>query len=559
MSRRPAPRVGRRSCAPIGRWHTRLVSARPKAIGGGAAVTLGAVTLIVAASVYRMVQNAAARYPGHADPAFYYSVARNLRAGHGARIDYVWQFLSPESHLQHYAFDYWLPLPSLLMAVGLHLGNGLPAALDVNTALIAVTALGTLSVARSLAGSAYVAGAAAAIVALLPSMSMFAARSESAASLAACAMLTLATALAARTRPWLWPVAGLFAGLASIARNEGLLLIVVLLWSVLAWHTGWALFTRFAATLAGCLLVLVPTMVVNLHEFGALLAPASSHFAFIVHYPQLYALHVADSPGALFSGGLRHFAMLRLQTVGDQVQVALRVFSRPLAIGLAAILLIGGLFALRHRSRLGLARLRSPWLLPVGYLLAVLVFEAVVTPVVASAGAIQKSMISVAPVFVIAALHAGRRLPVGPAPRVLGAVALLGYAATTVAVTTHRTIEIDNQVGASVATLRSPLAAEQRCLGRRLVLMTRAPWEITEATGYPTVQIPYASFQDVIRTARRYGVTDLTSQTSLAEHSLAELSRPGGPLIRVRGVEAFPLYRIRALAGRSRCGPGRHT
>ncbi len=47
------------------------------------------------ATAYRLTDLAGARHPGHADAAFYYSVARNLRAGRGPVIDYVWQFLVP--------------------------------------------------------------------------------------------------------------------------------------------------------------------------------------------------------------------------------------------------------------------------------------------------------------------------------------------------------------------------------------------------------------------------------------------------------------------------------
>src|SRR5579875_223926 len=97
-------------------------------VGHGTAQLLSGITaglIVIGVTIYRMVVATDARYPGHADPAFYYQVGRNLATGRGPYIDYIWHFLAPVKSVHHFAWDYWLPMPSLLISVGQHFQSGM--------------------------------------------------------------------------------------------------------------------------------------------------------------------------------------------------------------------------------------------------------------------------------------------------------------------------------------------------------------------------------------------------------------------------------------------------
>ena len=71
--------------------------------------------------------------------------------------------------------------------------------------------------------------AAAAVVTVQPVVSTYSVQSEGAIYLAAFSVWALGIGVRARSRNWLWPLAGILAGLANLSRSEGLILIVLLL------------------------------------------------------------------------------------------------------------------------------------------------------------------------------------------------------------------------------------------------------------------------------------------------------------------------------------------
>ena len=125
--------------------------ARPRVDGSPLVSSLFRVLLpacsaavVVAVTVFRLNAVRDATFPGHADKSFYFGVAQNLSSGRGPNVDYVWHFLTPQHHLTHFAFDYWMPLNSMLMAVPMWLFHGdLPTALSVEVVLAAIVALAT--------------------------------------------------------------------------------------------------------------------------------------------------------------------------------------------------------------------------------------------------------------------------------------------------------------------------------------------------------------------------------------------------------------------------------
>src|SRR5664279_3787615 len=517
-----------------------------------------ALGVLVVLSYCRLLAARSARWPGHADPAFYFNVAQNIDAGRGATTNYVWEFLSPSSHVSHYAFGYWLPLPSLLMSVGLKFGNGFTAALNTNILMTVLMAIGTYLLARCFVRSPWLPAAAALIVLVQPGTSQFAMQSEGAVYLAAFATLAMAAAVGARNRMWLWPVTGFLAGLANLSRSEGLLLILALLLASLVWDERGRWFTRSGGLIGGYLIPMLPLFVVSMRHTGSPLPPAGSNFPFITTYEDLFALHVDHSLNAFLGGSWGAFASLRLTTLASQLATALATLTAPdavILIALSGVLLISVKSPIAGNGMAGVRRFRqSNWLVPVAFAAAIYLFDALVAPVVSGAGAMIKVMVTLTAPLVVAGVTGLDRLNLKTWSQLLLCVALVAFPLQNVNTLSKRAVATNNAIGDSAARLKGDLRREQACLSRPLVLMTRNPWEITQTTGFPTVQIPNGSLDDILFVARKYGATDLFwSEKRAALTPLAALLEPGGPIEPSLLSQKHRVYRLTATVGKVLC------
>jgi 4-amino-4-deoxy-L-arabinose transferase-like glycosyltransferase len=531
---------------------------------------LGSACFIVAVSIYRLHALRLARHPGHADPAFYYNVAQNLDAGRGPRIDYIWEFLNGQPDLPRYAFDYWLPLPSALMSIAIHLHPGLVSALTAGVVMSIVLAAGTYWLAKGLTRSVWVPSAAAAVVMVQPVITRYSVQAESAIYLAAFAILAMAAAVGARSRPWLWPIAGIFAGLANLSRNEGLLLIIVLVVAAAAWPARVRRGLRVVATLAGYLLAMVPLYVMNLYFAGTPMPSAFAKLPFITVYENLFALHVDQSFSALLGGSVGNFVHLRAKALVDEINVGFAStvpFDGVLIVVLLASTLLR--FAPSSINAVVNAPLRprplafgwwwsavtSPWFVLAGFAASVFLFDGLVVPVVASAGAVVKVMAAILPVLVVGAMVQLGNLRFHPA-LALSIAAVMAVAPLVTLQIAGPIIVLNNKYGDSEAFLGQYLRQEQTCIGAPVVLMTRNPWETTPATGFRTVMIPNAPLADILDVARRYGVTDIQLNATRAaslDEAVIEAAAGSGPLVLSPSFPDRSVYRIRAAVLHATC------
>ena len=74
--------------------------------------------------------------PRPEDVAYYVGVARNLLEGRGLVTDAIWSFQTPPLSFPRPAFEVWLPLPTLLMAVPMAILGPTFAAAQVTSAVI---------------------------------------------------------------------------------------------------------------------------------------------------------------------------------------------------------------------------------------------------------------------------------------------------------------------------------------------------------------------------------------------------------------------------------------
>jgi hypothetical protein len=476
-----------------------------------------AVAVDIVVTVLRLDTIRHARYAGHADPSFYYQFARNLAGGRGPTIDFVWHFLTPPPAVHHYAPDYWQPLPSVLMAVPMWLAGsgGLPAALVATVLAGALVPVAAALLARALSDQPLVPPAVLALTAVTPQLAKWSVQAESVPFYAVFVLLALAMAGGHWSRRARWVLAGIFAAAAYLCRNDGLLLVLLLGAALigragragLAWRRDrdalQANVADLACFTAGVLGMLLPWLATNLREMGHAV-PATTRLPFLASYEDMFAVDGGGGDGGLLPEGLGHALTIRSHSLARQWAVTLTAVG-AFRIGCLLVAVAGWLLLVRRRRPA--APGRFGWPLVGASVVAVFAFHTLVTPVASSTGAWERSLVAYVPVLVIAI--------VAPVFAATGSVLLRGAMVAVVATQgvlasqglPAHAVHGSNVTGAAMARLR-PLLLAAAPAGQPVV-MTRQPWELTEATGFASVQIPNDDLCTILATAHRYGVTVL--------------------------------------------------
>jgi hypothetical protein len=173
--------------------------------------------------------------------AYYYTInAQRLAAGHGFTEMVIWHYLDDPAGLPRPSFTYWMPLPSLLAAVGYFLGNSFRAAQIPFWLLAGLLPCLSYLICWQLRPSPRLARTAALLTAAGGYYTAYWVQPTTFALFAwtggAC-LLALAWAAGEPHWRW-WLLAGLLAGLSHMARADGLLLLPV---AGLVWLGCWQL------------------------------------------------------------------------------------------------------------------------------------------------------------------------------------------------------------------------------------------------------------------------------------------------------------------------------
>ena len=223
---------------------------------------LGALLLLALAS--RLGAAALISQPGYTDAFYYYNIAYNLATGQGLVENFVWNYLRPIETLPQPSNGYWPPLVSLTIAPWLVIfGDSFRAAQAPSLLSGSLAALVGYQVGHQIGGSRRAAwwtglltlfsGVAFPMVSTTDSFGLY--------SLIGSASL-LVLSLALTTDPRYYLPAGLLAGLASLARADGLLLAGLILLTALA-GTGLA-----GTGLAGRARICFPSQAPRAHRFS---------------------------------------------------------------------------------------------------------------------------------------------------------------------------------------------------------------------------------------------------------------------------------------------------
>ena len=366
------------------------------------------IALFLVALVVRGLTAAAFGDPAYPDSFYYVNLARELAAGNGLQVDYIWNFvevggrLPAEGVLPIPSNAHWMPLAAIVQVPFIWLlgpttlASGLPFWLAAALAAPLTWAIGRdagLSRLTSAAGGLLVAipGAASPFLAQPDNFGLF--MLLGALSLWACARGLQGD------RRW-FVLGGLLVGLATLCRNDGVLLGVPFALAFLAdlarrlrsprtgasrtyvSRIGW----RAALLCVGAfLLVTAPWWLRQWQEFGTLSpSSASGRILWITEYRELYSVSSETTLESFLGQGPE--ALLSSRLAG--LAAALGIFATgPLLITMAPFVLIGAWSRRRDTAF-------TPWIV---YAVTLFAFSALIFAVHVPQGTFLHSCLALLP------------------------------------------------------------------------------------------------------------------------------------------------------------------
>ncbi|PIZ25981.1 MAG: hypothetical protein COY47_02990 [Chloroflexi bacterium CG_4_10_14_0_8_um_filter_57_5] len=311
--------------------------------------------------------------PGYMDADYYYAGGLQLAAGRGFTEPFLWNYLDDPAGLPHPAFSYWMPLTSLLAALGMTLTGhanwfaarlgflALGAILPPLTAALSYSLISRRDLALTAGLLAVFSGFYAPYLPVTDTFGLYMLFGALFFLIVNRQIVNRKSSIANGF------LLGLLAGLMHLSRADGVLWLLLALFAVILQKPSSlppnyaARFTHYAVRitqhasritfcLLGYLLIISPWLVRNLAVFGAPLAPGGSRALWLTRYDQLFAY-----PASLLTfaswwhSGLAEILKVRLWALGLNLESALAVQG---SIFLLPLILIG-LWQLRRESRGG--------------------------------------------------------------------------------------------------------------------------------------------------------------------------------------------------------------
>jgi len=296
-----------------------------------------------------------AAYP---DSYYYVDVARALQGGHGFNIDFIWSFVDVGGRIPAQPMlpipsnAHWMPLASLVQLPTMWLLGPTPLASALPFLLIgALAAPMTWLLAREVGAGDRIALAAAIAVSVPAAAAIYMAQPDNFSlfqPLGTAALWLTARGLKGDRRSF--ALAGLMVGLATLARNDGVLLGAAVglafLWDrwqawrskggrmpAIPWRYAFACFGLF-------LVVMAPWYLRQLAVFGSLSPSSSSgRILLIQNYEQMNSVTTDISLSAFLGQGIGPLLVSRILGLVSAIQV---FFVIACSAVLAPFVLVGG-------------------------------------------------------------------------------------------------------------------------------------------------------------------------------------------------------------------------
>lgn len=303
--------------------------------------------------------------PGYMDADYYFAGGIQLARGEGFNEPYLWNYLDDPMGLPHPSHTYWMPLASIVSALGMWaIGQDSYAAGRIAFILLsACVPLLTSALAYESTGKGFLA----LVSGLLSVFSLYYAPFMPVPDNYALYMLLGSAFLLLAPRPYRWiPVAlGALAGFMTLARSDGLLWLgiagLTLMWKSIQRRDGtrntfreWVLRLIPAGLLiiVGYLAVMAPWHARNLRLFNSLMTPGGGRLLWLQNYNEtfIYPAENLDRESFL-EGGLSLAVQNRVRAFSSNLSNA---FAAQGGIFLFPFILIG-VWQLRRDLRMKIA------------------------------------------------------------------------------------------------------------------------------------------------------------------------------------------------------------
>jgi hypothetical protein len=352
-------------------------------------------------------------YPAYPDSAYYVDVARSLHAGGGFNVDFIWIFaevggkipLDPVLPIPSNA--HWMPLASIVQLPFMAIFGTTAWASAAPFALIGATAAPlTWAIARDAKATSSVAMGAGILTAIPLLSAVYLVQPDNFSLYQPLVIASLwmgARALRGRTAGRAFVAAGLLAGLATLSRNDGMLVLASL--GVIFLFDRWRAFRSagsrppaipFASAVACVgvfILVMAPWWLRQLAVFGSISpSTASGKVLFIRDIGEWNSIATPADLGHLLGMGPGPLLMTR---IGGLVAALMIYITLVGGVVLAPLMVIGG-WARRHSDDF------RPFFVYAGILFA---FSAIVSAVHVPGGTFIHSAVALAPYSYILALE----------------------------------------------------------------------------------------------------------------------------------------------------------
>lgn len=486
------------------------------------------VALFLLALAARALSAALFPDPAYPDSFYYVAVARELAAGNGFQVPYVWGFVDvggglPDTGVLPIPSNaHWMPLAALVQVPFIWLLGATPFA-SAMPFWIASAATAPLAwfVARDAGLAPWQAMGAGIMVALPALVSPFLAQPDNFGLfmfLGTLALWMCARGLRGDRRAF--ALGGVVVGLAFLARNDGLLLgvpfagafLVDLLRRPRASRIGW---TAALVCAGGFLIVVAPWILRQLEVFGSMSpSAASGRILWITEYRELYSISSEATPASFLAQGLGPLLASRVLGLVN----ALGLFAtQPLLLFLAPLVL-GGAWLRRRDAAF------QPW---IAYALCLFAASGLLFAVHVPNGTFLHSAVALVPYAYIAALVGiegvvaviARRRVTWSAPRAtrvftvmaVGAVAVIAVVATFL---TARGWQRVQDIAVAVAAPLADVPAGERIMSPD----AGAFWYLAGRPGIVTPEDPLPVVEDALR---RYDVRWLILERQFMTQGLA--------------------------------------
>ncbi|MFL5768834.1 MAG: ArnT family glycosyltransferase, partial [Chloroflexota bacterium] len=349
--------------------------------------------------------------PAYPDSSYYVDVARQIAAGHGFQVDFIWIFpevggtIPADPHLPIPSNAHWMPLASIVQVPFIWLlgptgfASALPFAL-----LGSIAAPLTWAIARDAGARELVAVGAAVLIAVPGLMTIFMTQPDNFGlyqPLIAGALWMAARGLKGDARSFV--IGGLLVGLATLSRNDGLLVAGVL--GLTFFYSRWRVWRASGeqsraipwSAAVGCgalfLLVMAPWWIRQLVVFGQLSpSTASGKVLFIRSIDEWNSITTPANLGWLLGEGVGPLVASRVSGLVSGIVIFTTLVANFL---LLPFMIVGGW-----------ARRRSPDFGPFfAYAAIFFAFSALVSAVHVPGGTFIHSAVALAPHAYILALE----------------------------------------------------------------------------------------------------------------------------------------------------------